>query len=564
MAAPQTVTPEYAPHARAERLIALGRFILAASSLLAVYLEPSTPARYQEQTYTILVVYTIYAAAMVILAWRRPIPAPRWRLVSHVADLVLFSIFIYLTEGPASPFFLYFVFSLFCATLRFSWRGILMTAVAAIVIFGGISVAAVLLGSHAEWSRVAIREAYLAVTSALLVYLGVYQHHLRRELASLAAWPRERGENLQEEIGVALRHAASLLHSERLLLLWEEPEEPWAYAAFWTGGITRVDRFPAHVVEAPSPAPPNVSFFVRDSGALLFDAAEATSREAELDPIGAIVRERYQLASAIGVSLESENVSLRLFAAARHATVDDLVLVHVVGRLLLATVEQSLFVQQVRHVAGTEERLRISRELHDGIIQSLGGVGLQLQSIRTQLKSEATVDQRLAQVQAVIEHDQRELRTLVQALRPDDRSADSRQAIVEQLERLKERFLLEWGVNVTVEVNVPDQVPPRFVHEVQRIVNEALANAARHGRATAVDVGVHGDERAIRVRVKDNGGGFRFKGRYDLASLEMWGAGPKTLRERISNLGGSLVIESNERGATIEAALPLPRAGALA
>jgi hypothetical protein len=46
-----TLPPDYTPHARAERIIAAGRFVLAASLLIAVYLEPSTPARFQQATY---------------------------------------------------------------------------------------------------------------------------------------------------------------------------------------------------------------------------------------------------------------------------------------------------------------------------------------------------------------------------------------------------------------------------------------------------------------------------------------------------------------------------------
>ena len=108
--APSPIRPDYTPHARAERLIAVGRFVLASSSLVAVFLEPSTPAVHQQTTYTLLAIYTAYALATVALSWRRSIPSLPWRLASHALDLVLFSAFVYLTEGPASPFFLYFVF----------------------------------------------------------------------------------------------------------------------------------------------------------------------------------------------------------------------------------------------------------------------------------------------------------------------------------------------------------------------------------------------------------------------------------------------------------------------
>ena len=185
MTAPRVtaIQPVYTPQARAERLIAAGRFILAFASLTAVFLEPSTPAQYQRATYTLLVVYTLYALVTTAVAWRSPVPSARWRLVSHALDLVLFSVFVYFTEGPASPFFLYFVFSLFCATLRFSWRGILGTGVAAMAIYGVMAMLASVGDPAFEASRAVIRVAYLAVITALLVYLGIYQQQLRTELA---------------------------------------------------------------------------------------------------------------------------------------------------------------------------------------------------------------------------------------------------------------------------------------------------------------------------------------------------------------------------------------------
>ncbi|MFP5245511.1 MAG: hypothetical protein ACLGH0_02365, partial [Thermoanaerobaculia bacterium] len=210
------IQPVYTPQARAERLIAAGRFVLAFASLTAVYLEPSTPAQYQRATYTLLVIYTLYALVTAAMTWRSPVPAARWRLVSHALDLVLFSVFVYFTEGPASPFFLYFVFSLFCATLRFSWRGILGTGIAAMAVYGVMALLASVGDPAFEASRAVIRVAYLAVITALLVYLGIYQQQLRTELASLAAWPRELTAQIDDVLRTTLAHAAAVMRAPRV------------------------------------------------------------------------------------------------------------------------------------------------------------------------------------------------------------------------------------------------------------------------------------------------------------------------------------------------------------
>lgn len=556
MTATTTLPPHSTPHARAERIIAAGRFVLAASSLTAIYLEPSTPARFQQATYALLLVYTLYALALAIVAWRSTTLMPaRGRLFLHALDLVLFSVFVFLTEGPASPFFLYFIFSLFCATLRFSWRGILATGLAEMTIYGTVAIFAYLRDPSFETSRVLVREAYLAVIAALLVYLGVHQERLRRELASLAAWPRELAERVDDVLRATLAHAASVVNAPRVLLLWEEREEPWLYAAVWSRDGFRVDRL------APAETTPlrNRSFFVRGEGEpiLVYDAGTATMAEWTADPIDPQLRTRYAIGPAIVVSLESQTLTATFaIPDARAATADDLALAHVVGRLLLATVEQFFFVQQVRLTASAEERMRISRELHDGIVQSLGGAGLQLQALSAHLANDPVAVDRLAQVQRVLEHDQRELRTLVRELRPYD-PREGRAIVSDELQRMRERFALEWGLEVDVSMAENGELPARVAHEVCRIANESLSNAARHGGATRARVAILTGERRVGVRVADNGRGFAFEGRYDLAALERSGEGPRTLKERVKSLHGSLAVESSASGAAIDVEIPL-------
>ena len=557
------IRPNYAPHARAERLIATGRFVLALASLTAVYLEPSTPAQYQHATYTLLVVYTVYALLAAALAWRSPVPPARWRLASHALDLLLFTVFVYLTEGPASPFFLYFVFSLFCATLRFSSRGIFATGIAAMAIYGVLAVLSSYTDPQFEASRAVIRVAYLGVIAALLVYLGIYQQQLRTELASLAAWPRELAADRDDVLRVTLRHAGAVLRARRVLLVWEEPDEPWVHTAVWNDGRLHVDRLPPGAWEAPALADVrNASVFARaDAGSMLvYDPTHPGVVDRTGDPLGPALREHYAVSSAIVVSLESETLAARFIVPdVRSATADDLALAHIAGRLALATLEQFFFVQQVRQTASAEERLRISRDLHDGIVQSLAGVGLTLQTLRGRVAHDPDAAEQLVHIQHVLERDQRELRTIVRELRPHDVS-DGHTIVAHELQRMQERFPLEWGLAVEVEAPGRIDVAPRLAHDLCRIVNESLSNAARHGGASRAVVSAMNRDGAVELRIRDNGRGFPFSGRHDLAALERAGHGPRTLKERVRNLGGSLFVESSGAGATIDVRIPLQEA----
>lgn len=554
--------PEYTPHARAERLIAGGRFALAFSSLIAIYIEPSTPARFREWTYGLLAVYTVYALFTAAFALRSGVPSPRYRLLSHAADLLLFTIFIYLTEGPASPFFIYFAYSLLCAMLRFSWRGILATGLAAMGIYGLMSGLAAWRQGDVEVSRIVIREAYLGVIAAMLVYLGVYQQRLRSELAALAAWPRTLSSRVDDVLRTTLEYGAAVLRTPRLLIVWEESEEPWIHVADWSQSTLREERIaPAELRPPGARELINTSFHFRGDSEpiLVYRPERITVSEEYHDALDADFRQRFGFVTPVVVVLESEAIALcMVIPSERAATADELALAHITGRLVHASLEQFLFLQQVQFNASADERLRISRELHDGIVQSLGGVGLQLEAIRTQLDSSAEVSGRLAHVQRVIEHDQRELRNLVRELRPHDpRSGDA--ILREELERMKERFTLEWGLEVEVAAKELDGITGSLAHELARIVNESLANAARHSGASRARVDVTARAGVVDLSISDDGRGFPFLGRKDLAQLERAGMAPRSLKERVLSLGGSLTLESSRSGARVEVTLPVAR-----
>src|SRR5437773_403162 len=133
-------TFSYPPsRAHAERIIAAARVVLAASALFAVWLDPAEPARFERATYAVHVGYLTYSLGVTALVWARPL-GPQLAIVTHVVDILLFSVFQYLTLGPSSPFFIYFIFSMFCGAIRWGWQGALVTSgivTAAYLMMGG-------------------------------------------------------------------------------------------------------------------------------------------------------------------------------------------------------------------------------------------------------------------------------------------------------------------------------------------------------------------------------------------------------------------------------------------
>jgi signal transduction histidine kinase len=555
------------PHSRAERLIATGRVVLAAFSLLAIGLEPSGPARHAQWAYALLSGYGVYALLVALLVWSWHAPPGRLPLITHVLDMAAFSLLMDFTGGPASPFFIYFVFSLVCATVRWQWRGTLWTALGTLAAFVGLSVYAVgVLGDPTfEPSRFIIRSAHLAVVAALLGYLGAYEQRLRSEMTKLAAWPQTVPRDAHVLVRELLEHAAGLLGASRVLMGWEEPEEPWFHLALLSRGEFQWTREPPATFE-PLVAEPlaGTDFLCPDARPpvpLCLHASSDGLQHWHGAPLHSHFQSRFAIGPVLALRLHGQAVKGRLFCLDKPGmTSDDLVLGEIVGRQVTARMDHFYLLQRLQQSAVMEERIRLARELHDGVLQSLTGAALQLQTIRRLFEwDQQAAQDRLLEIQRLIADEQRDLRFFIQELKPAAVSpSEQDSSLAARLDELGERFERYWGLRVELRLERAEaRIPQALVREIYRIVHEALVNAARHAHASTarVELGVQSNQ--VRITVADNGRGFRFHGYFDHATLTDMKLGPVMLKERIASLGGSLAIDSTESGARLEISLPL-------
>ena len=98
---------------------------------------------------------------------------------------------------------------------------------------------------------------------------------------------------------------------------------------------------------------------------------------------------------------------------------------------------------------------------------------------------------------------------------------------------------------------------PRNCEHLARIVQEALTNVRKHSRARSVTIEVTSTEDRGRIKITDDGQGFRFKGRFTLAQLDARDLGPTGIKERVRAMRSQLIIESTAgSGASIEIEWP--------
>ena len=213
-----------------------------------------------------------------------------------------------------------------------------------------------------------------------------------------------------------------------------------------------------------------------------------------------------------------------------------------------------------RTPAVLKERQRLARDLHDGLLQSLTGISLQLETIQRLLaaRDPDAARARLATVQTQILEEQRRLRGCVERLKyPRESAAADPHRWDVRLRGLGRKIELEWGLPATVSIQgAATDLPARLAEELYPLVREALTNSARHAGATQARARIAVEPHLIRLRVEDNGRGFVFHGRYDLAQLNLLGWGPQSLMGRVAALGGQLLLDSSRQGTSLQMIVP--------
>lgn len=233
----------------------------------------------------------------------------------------------------------------------------------------------------------------------------------------------------------------------------------------------------------------------------------------------------------------------------------DRALLHAIGLLLGAAIDNAVWGARMREHAVAGERHVIASELHDGVAQSLAYITLQIKRVQDLLdRGVADAARReLADIQAVVQHAYDEVRHLLADFRLAPTESGS---LPVALRKQLEAFELRTGIRAQLE-GVDEAAALSFTQqaEVFRIVQEALANVRKHARASEVRITCKRRNGWCEVRVADNGVGFDPSRLGDQSGLHV---GTSIIRERAARLRGQVTIDSRPgHGTAVTIAIPL-------
>ena len=530
------------------RVIALGRVMLAVTFLLAIMLGQSQSELIWAQTYVLLILYAAGAVAIAAATWSNWWLDARLAVVTHGADMAVFTAIVFSSNGTTSPFFLFFILPLLSAAVRWSWRETALTASALIVLY---MIAGVLIaGTQSfELERFVLRAGNLLILTLLLIWFGIHQRFARTFIRV--------GES---EVGLT------------------EHENP----------LARALSFAMHTTEAGSGAlmigavgeEPSDGFAITRGNSLSFNAERSLMRDSteaadstlllDLSADRALTRPpegrfRFLRASSVVDVEEARRLGVTegLVAEVRTGTqhgwlvlwdVPDLSTDYIdVGRELGAAagaiLDRHALLSAIETGAAARTRLSLARDVHDSIVQFLAGAAFRIEAIKRSAKSGGAISDDLDELKRLFVEEQSEIRGFVMALRRD-RDLEIADAVME-LKTLAARLSQQWSVDCRITANAKRaSIPIRLQMDLQQLLREAVANAVRHGGADRIDVDLAVKDDQLRFSVVDNGSGFP-------PSNGNGAIEPRSLKERVERAHGSLRLVSKAGSTNILISLPL-------
>ncbi len=559
--------------AAVERHLALARVLLALLSLAALLAEHGRRA--PAAGAAALAAFSVHSILLVVYTRQsRRRDAPPRVLLHHLLDLAWVTLVFCTNGGVGGPFIGFYLFVLLGAGFRWGQPETVATGAAAMLTLAADAGLRTALGQVVDWHVAGIDLVYLVV-GTLLVSLGENERRHREQ-----AWAAG-------EILTQITPHSGLVPSVQNVLgtLMRQVRASRAVLVVSEDGHERVFLWQATAGDAGAPPQIRLRQHTRaNCGTWLFPVpAEADAwqarirrrdgrREAQvttLDASGEPSGIRVELCPLLDApfewrevlclsSLPGEGWHGRLFLfdpGIWRPGYYDLRFVQAVVRQIVPTLLNLQLHRRLGSRSGALDRANIALRLHDGVIQSLIGIEMQVDVMRRQAGTPRGAADDLEDIQRVLADEILNLRDLMQVLKPDEVEPEH---LVEHLIGELAHFRNRTGIDAILAC-VEDTVDfaPRVCREVTAIVREALANVRKHSGATAVRVHLGQEGADWLLSVDDNGRGFGFEGTLDGAELDARHLAPAIINERVRAIGGRLTVSSRPgHGARLDIRIP--------
>ena len=544
-----------------ERQILFARPIFVLLALLAALQEPVS--RQERRSVSFLIAYL--TVALVITQIEGLLRRRSWHL-PLACDLLALGYFMFISPSTVPVWFPY-MFICYAAGIRWGFDLTLPLA-------GALSLTLALLTAvkgEVHWIRVV---AWLGLTAATfaggagLAFLGDRNKRFASQIEffSRINATMQVDQGLAESLRLFLQELGLTFDAEEALLLYRDADLERIF--LWRMKAGENDR----LVPESLPLSRTDGFLLDDMDATLcwnslvgqgsgfgWDRRDGRTIK-NLPRLPGPVLQEFKINSLLTVSFDQAGQStgrVFLLNGRKPFQKQDLAWLESIAQHIGPALENIFLLRHLRARAIEAERSRIARDLHDGILQTLLSIEIQLDVLRRRVP--ATPEQAsnaLANLQQTVKNEAAELRQTVTDLRPlRVQSAD----LVDLMRGFAERYRNESTIALDLLIDSTQlRAPDRVCREIFQIYREALNNIKKHAKATHVVVKLSQDDSRLLLVVDDNGEGFSFAGRFTGDELDRLRLGPISIKERARTVNGVLTVESNPgHGARLTIEVPL-------
>jgi signal transduction histidine kinase len=555
------MSPHQSDRNHFERQIVVARPILILLALLAALEQP--PSRAAHRSASFLIAYLI--VALIVMQMEHLLRRRSWHL-PLICDLLALGFFMF-TSPSTVPVWFPYMFICYAAGIRWGFDLTLPLA-------GVLSLILVLLTAvkgEIHWIRVV---SWLGLTlgtfagGAGLAFLGDRNRRFSSQIEffSRINATMQVDQGLAESLRLFLQEMAVTFDAEEALLLYRDPDLERIF--LWRMKAGESER----LIPESLPLSRTDGFLLDDMDAAIcwnslvgpgsgfgWDRRDGRSLK-NLPRLPGPVQQELKVRSFLTVTFDQAGQSagrIFLLNGRKPFPKQDLAWLESIAQHIGPALENTFLLRHLRARAIEAERSRIARDLHDGILQTLLSIEIQLDVLRRRLPAapEQAVSA-LANLQQTVRNEAAELRQTVTDLRPlRVQSAD----LVDLMRGFAERYRNESTVALDLLIDSTQlRAPDRVCREIFQIYREALNNIKKHAKASHVVVKLSQDDSRLVLVVDDNGEGFSFAGRFTGDELDRLRLGPISIKERSRTVGGILTVESNPgHGARLTIEVPL-------
>lgn len=527
---------------RSGLVLAVMRSLMALLFVVWIWLAPHHHAQGGWETFWLFVVYLAFALAMLGVAARSWWYEFRLARAAFVVDVATFLIGLYLTEAVTLDFFssfmAFFAFLMLNSAARWSRRSILLIA-------AGLAACFLLAGWLVEWGDFHFDTSKFIRRFSMLAFLSLMLGWFAFSRQGVPAGRYVRPEVAPSPLPGLLDHAMRAYGAEGGALAWVREGE--TRPSLCTLGLLAAGEDPVlSVLDRPEVA-----------GGMIFDQPKRRVLGL-IEPGRLVALSPTRMGGLIDALPVEDGLSIPLNGRTGRGQLvliglaglngDDLFSAQNVAQDLAAALDESETEAMARELAMARLRSQIAADLHDSVVQTLAGAKFRLEALRNRLAQGKATAADMDSLCEGLGEEQNHVRAIIDQLRRGEIQPGQRD-LAQELSILAEQLAGQWLVEVTVKaLTQPIILPATMSFEIQQILREATANAARHGKARHVVVELSLADADLRMAIRDYGKGF---------PPEAASQPPRSIAARVARLGGGLTVRRKDGQTQVFVTLPL-------